>query len=109
MMDDKQMPRKLLASWVNNPWKVGWPQLCYHQTFARTINSIVDSDYNGTFKLLIPQATTHEWTQQIANWCSATNWCSADYPAANLDLVANWDLPANLNYTQPFFSSSQDW
>jgi hypothetical protein len=102
IMNDERMQRKLLASWVNNPRKVGRPQLCYRQTFARTINSIVDSDYNGTFKLWMPQATTsQEWTKQIAKWWTAV------YPTTDLDLASNLDLMSNLSPTQPLYLP--DW
>ncbi len=101
MTEDERMPRKLLASWVNNPRKVRRPQLCYRQTFTRTINSIVDSDYNGTCKLWMPQATTHEWTEQIAKW-----WTTA-YPTTDLDLAANSDLASNLSPTPPLYPP--DW
>jgi exonuclease III len=93
-MNDERMPRKLLASWVNNPRKVGRPQLCYRQTFTRTINSIVDSDYNGTLKLWMPQATTDEWTKKIAEWWTAV------YPTTDLDLAANSNLAQFLNSPQ---------
>jgi hypothetical protein len=99
LMDDKRMPRQLLASWVNNPRKVGRPQLCYRQTFARTIKQIVESDYNGTFKLWMPQASTsNEWTKLIADWWTARN------PTTDLDLAANSNLAANLNFPQPDLS-----
>jgi hypothetical protein len=39
----------------------------------------------------------HEWTKQIADW-----W-TANYPTTNLDLEANSNLAANLNFPQPLF------
>jgi hypothetical protein len=42
-----------------------------------------------TCKLWIPQATTQEWTEQIAKW-----WTTV-YPTTDLDLAANSDLASN--------------
>jgi hypothetical protein len=64
---------------------------------------MVESDYNGTFKLWMPQATTHEWTKLIADWWTAV------YPTTDLDLAANLDLASNLNFSQPLFPLHVDW
>ena len=64
--------------------------------FARTINQIVESDYNGTFKLWMPQNTnTNEWSRKIAAW-----W-TMKHPTTDLDLAANSNLTTNLTFPLP--------
>jgi hypothetical protein len=77
---------------------------------------MVESDYNGTFKLWMPQATTHEWTERLATtheWTERiANWWLSVHPTTNIDLAANSDLASNLNFTvpPPFFEPQYpDW
>jgi hypothetical protein len=42
--DDRALPKKFLAAWINKPRKNGAPQLTYNSNFARAINGILPQE-----------------------------------------------------------------
>ena len=69
-MNEKKLPRKLIASWTKQPRKPGRPQATFRDSYKICIQSLIpDIHPSLPLKSWIDIAKSPTWTELKNKWC----------------------------------------